>query len=129
MARVSFYCEHCGKAVKARDKICKSCGRFFTKVKCPKCSFEGPGEQFIMGCPVCGFQGKGHDLNRGKNDIEIYDLDYIKHGMPLMSVGSESDEKGGKEIIQKKKPFPFKQWAVGLTLAVLGAILLYFLVR
>lgn len=54
---MKFFCENCGGRVKARDRICPHCGRFFSKVRCPVCSFQGTADRFVMGCPQCGYMG------------------------------------------------------------------------
>ncbi len=57
MKRSRYYCENCGKEVKANAKVCPSCGRFFSAVRCPKCSFTGEARLFAFGCPSCGYAG------------------------------------------------------------------------
>lgn len=57
-----FYCEHCGKRVRSDAKICNHCGRFFSKVKCPKCNFRGVAKQFATGCPDCGYLAEKEEL-------------------------------------------------------------------
>jgi hypothetical protein len=53
--KARFFCESCGAEVSHSQKVCPSCGRTFTAVKCPKCGFEGGAKQFARGCPQCGY--------------------------------------------------------------------------
>jgi ssDNA-binding Zn-finger/Zn-ribbon topoisomerase 1 len=67
MKTARFYCENCGREVRAGDKICPYCKRFFSSVRCPACSFSGPASLFVQGCPACGYAsptGTGDDLER-----------------------------------------------------------------
>ncbi len=56
---IHFYCEHCGRTVSSKDVLCPHCGKLFSAVRCPKCSYTGRSDEFKFGCPVCGFAGKG----------------------------------------------------------------------
>jgi len=53
--KAHYFCENCGSEVKAGAKICPSCGKVFTAVRCPKCGFEGGEKDFANGCPSCGY--------------------------------------------------------------------------
>jgi hypothetical protein len=53
--KARFFCESCGAEVSHSQKVCPSCGRTFTAVKCPRCGFEGGAKQFARGCPQCGY--------------------------------------------------------------------------
>jgi RNA polymerase subunit RPABC4/transcription elongation factor Spt4 len=53
--KARFFCESCGAEVSHSQKVCPSCGRTFTAVKCPQCGFEGGAKQFARGCPQCGY--------------------------------------------------------------------------
>jgi hypothetical protein len=55
MTRTKYFCEHCGREVNGRARICPFCGRFFSSVKCPRCGFSGDSEEFLDGCPACGY--------------------------------------------------------------------------
>ncbi|MFP4644862.1 MAG: hypothetical protein ACLFM0_10945 [Spirochaetales bacterium] len=55
--RARFFCENCHTEVRAKDKVCPSCGRFFGAVRCPRCSFTGEAKLFREGCPSCGYLG------------------------------------------------------------------------
>ncbi|AHC15294.1 zinc ribbon domain-containing protein [Salinispira pacifica] len=73
MSKVHFFCEHCGKEVKARDKVCPHCGKFFSQVRCPECDYQGPAEHFIMGCPQCGYSGHGK-IEAVYEDVELSEM-------------------------------------------------------
>ncbi|MDA3811447.1 MAG: hypothetical protein PF518_14105 [Spirochaetaceae bacterium] len=51
----SFHCDNCGEAVSPDEERCPNCGRFFRAVRCPVCSYTGPGADFLKGCPSCGY--------------------------------------------------------------------------
>jgi hypothetical protein len=53
--KARFFCESCGAEVSHSQKVCPSCGKTFTAVKCPQCGFEGGAKQFARGCPRCGY--------------------------------------------------------------------------
>ncbi|QTQ11831.1 zinc ribbon domain-containing protein [Treponema parvum] len=50
-----FFCENCGAEVPQDAKFCRTCGRFFTSVRCPACGFIGVANVFTNGCPKCGY--------------------------------------------------------------------------
>ena len=50
-----FFCEYCGTEVKANDRVCSHCGKFFASVRCPACGYSGVSRDFRAGCPVCGY--------------------------------------------------------------------------
>jgi hypothetical protein len=43
---------------------CPSCGRYFTAIQCPQCSFQGSEEDFASGCPRCGYM-RPREVGRG----------------------------------------------------------------
>jgi uncharacterized membrane protein YvbJ len=96
MSKVHFFCEHCGKEVRARDKVCPHCGKFFSQVRCPECDYQGPAEHFAMGCPQCGYSG------HGKVEAVYEDVD----------VGSSSGKKPPSYL--KKSSSPIPDWIFGL---------------
>jgi hypothetical protein len=53
--KARFFCESCGAEVSHAAKICPSCGKTFTAIRCPRCGFEGGAKQFSRGCPGCGY--------------------------------------------------------------------------
>lgn len=57
MRRSRFFCENCGTEVRADAKVCRSCGRFFSSVRCPKCLYTDDARMFLHGCPRCGYAG------------------------------------------------------------------------
>ncbi|MFW6368781.1 MAG: hypothetical protein ACOCZ9_03490 [Spirochaetota bacterium] len=81
-----FFCENCHTEVRAEDKVCPSCGRFFGKVKCPRCEFTGEARLFRRGCPSCGYLG-GETGQAGESEHgrEHEGLEYV----PLEQVDPE----------------------------------------
>jgi len=71
MKEARFFCEHCGKEVKASARVCTHCGSFFSAVRCPKCSFSGAGELFLHGCPRCGYAGGAGDTDQIETAFEF----------------------------------------------------------
>ncbi|TVQ40235.1 MAG: hypothetical protein EA384_03710 [Spirochaetaceae bacterium] len=74
MRRSSFYCENCGTRVKANAKVCPSCGRFFSAVRCPQCLYTDEARLFVYGCPKCGYaapHGGSSSSSDGAVDWEI----------------------------------------------------------
>lgn len=71
MRRSRFFCENCHHEVKPNAKVCPHCGRFFTAVRCPVCSYVGHAGEFSAGCPNCGYSA-GSNSGRGI-EIESYD--------------------------------------------------------
>jgi hypothetical protein len=53
--KARFFCESCGAEVRHSERVCPSCGKTFTAVRCPRCGFEGGAKQFVRGCPGCGY--------------------------------------------------------------------------
>ncbi len=50
-----FFCENCGAEVAENARFCRSCGKFFTSVRCPACGMTGSSSMFNNGCPACGY--------------------------------------------------------------------------
>ena len=57
--KAKFFCENCGSEVPENAKVCKTCGKFFISVRCPKCGTTGSHDDFINGCPKCGYAVNG----------------------------------------------------------------------
>jgi hypothetical protein len=55
--KARFRCDNCGHHVPLEHDTCPHCGRRFTAVVCPVCSFEGDASLFGDGCPSCGYRG------------------------------------------------------------------------
>jgi predicted RNA-binding Zn-ribbon protein involved in translation (DUF1610 family) len=111
--RSRFYCENCGAEVKANAKVCPTCGRFFSAVRCPVCGFTGESSLFLQGCPSCGYagavgggssgSGKGKSgQGSGVSGFEVYDVSSIS----------------GREPLRKGRGAP--PWIYWLTMALLG---------
>ena len=80
--KAKFFCENCGSEVPENAKVCKTCGKFFISVRCPKCGKTGTHEDFINGCPQCGYAVNG------------------SHSSSFFSNGSESEKKGIMRFFQ-----------------------------
>lgn len=93
---IRFFCENCGNRVKASDKICRKCGRFFYQVRCGNCNHEGPVEHFMAGCPQCGYSKWG-------TENEVHDVH---------DVHEETDLFGGQEPIYRKKMIPYQAFVL-----------------
>jgi len=90
-----FYCENCGNDVPFNAKVCPSCGKVFSAVKCPVCLFEGKPGVFLQGCPECGYmspQIEGLSLQAGRHS----DARSYKH--------SEAASANKKVRRSRKKP-------------------------
>jgi len=70
--KARFFCDNCGREVKAGAARCSGCGRFFSAVKCPRCAFQGDATLFANGCPACGylFDSEGRVSRQKKKDGE-----------------------------------------------------------
>lgn len=71
MKRSKFYCENCHREVRPSAKVCPHCGRFFTAVRCPTCSYVGEAREFVRGCPNCGYAA---DVSAAAEGFETFDL-------------------------------------------------------
>jgi len=70
MKNKRFYCEYCGNEVGADAKSCPFCGRIFSAVRCPVCSYQSTERQFRGGCPRCGYLAPKRDLSDSVLDME-----------------------------------------------------------
>jgi len=123
MKSTKFFCENCGTEVKRNARICPTCGRFFSAVRCPVCNYTGQGEEFVRGCPNCGYSGSagGAGGKKGFSSGEIAEI----YGMEEIGVGSEREPASrGK---QKAPIPPWVYWlAMGiLTVSLIVLILIY----
>ena len=50
-----FFCDNCSYEVDSDVRACPYCGRMFTSVRCPSCTYSGPDRMFQSGCPMCGY--------------------------------------------------------------------------
>ena len=73
MKRSRFFCENCHKEVRPNAKVCPHCGRFFTAVRCPMCSYVGHARDFARGCPNCGYAGANADQSAGFETLDYDD--------------------------------------------------------
>ena len=110
MKRSRFFCENCGSEVRPDSKVCPSCGRFFSAVRCPNCDYTGDGKEFLHGCPNCGYSGTGfHEQGARRGAVEEwYDSADIE-GQPA------SGALGGSKWTSPKGPPGWVYWlALGI---------------
>lgn len=120
MSDVRFYCENCGKHVKPRDKICSSCGSFFSQVRCPVCSFQGEVDSFLKGCPQCGYSGKaGEEQNLAHGTM-------VEVNFPFESEKAALKKAGKKPFSFTFKPSPL-MFVVTLALVIFGFLATYYI--
>jgi hypothetical protein len=113
MSTIRFYCEKCGKNVKPKDKICPSCGGFFSQVRCPQCSFQGDVQDFMQGCPICGYAGRTNNSPVDTNGFE--EIILSENYSPLIKKGKNRQI----HLIGKVNPL-----LIGIFLGILTFILL-----
>lgn len=116
-----FFCENCHTEVRAEDKVCPSCGRFFGHVKCPRCEFTGEPRLFRRGCPSCGYlSGEAEESQRTEDEgLEYLPLDQID---PEDS--SELHNSGPPPGTNKLSLFPeLPLWFYRLSITVLVILL------
>ncbi|MCF7937241.1 MAG: zinc-ribbon domain-containing protein [Spirochaetales bacterium] len=65
----NFICESCGAEVPGNAQVCPNCGKEFTGVRCPRCSFSGSEQMFQEGCPACGYRPGQTFGEEGKKEI------------------------------------------------------------
>ncbi|MFP4483219.1 MAG: double zinc ribbon domain-containing protein [Spirochaetaceae bacterium] len=118
--RSRFYCENCGKEVRASAKVCPHCGRFFSAVRCPVCGFTGESRLFLQGCPSCGYAGATGQPDRPDSGFEVYDVESISGGEGASRRGRASPAGGGAAGRRRSAARGAPPWLYWLTLALLG---------
>lgn len=113
MKETTFFCENCHALVHKNDKICKSCGYFFSMVRCPECKYEGDLKDFNNGCPSCGYMPSGMQKQKG-NIIQSL-VRYFESKIPP------------KKTLKKQKIPRIKQilYQVGILVVLLGIIIAF----
>lgn len=78
--KAKFFCENCGAEVPENARMCKTCGKFFISVRCPRCGATGTHTDFSDGCPKCGYAvnrtsdsslSEKKTSNRKKNSVKF----------------------------------------------------------
>jgi len=114
MAGVHFFCENCGASVKPHDRICKKCGSFFEKVRCPVCQTQGDVEDFKSGCPVCGFQGDIGSPVPKSGDDGIVEVDMPGNFQPRATAKSSQHTQANIPLIVAVTVFGLVFFALAL---------------
>ena len=70
--KAKFFCESCGAQVPAKARVCPTCGRFFSSVRCPRCGFTGMVSAFTHGCPKCHYAMSKKELYGFDDDDNMY---------------------------------------------------------
>ena len=115
--KAKFFCENCGAEVEQNAKFCRSCGRFFTSVRCPACGYAGLAAAFSKGCPSCGYADSNQGIrNSASDEIKFSDNKKNKNRMNI-----------GKSYRTKKSgDSPLPAWVylftIGILLGILAAI-------
>ena len=68
--QAKFFCENCGSEVPEKSKVCKTCGKFFISVRCPKCGATGTASEFKKGCTHCGYANVPYANSHVSNDSD-----------------------------------------------------------
>ncbi len=124
--KAKYFCENCGSEVPAKAKFCPKCGKFFSSVRCPECSYTGDTKEFIHGCPNCGYA-----MNKPlSNSEEQQTADGLEHKLSfrkrlaIKSSFASYEKKSRKKTAQVSGDVPY--WLFGICLVVLGIILFAF---
>lgn len=124
--KAKYFCENCGSEVPAKAKFCPKCGKFFSSVRCPECSYTGDTKEFIHGCPNCGYA-----MNKSSSEKDqSQTADGLEHKLSLRkrlaikSSFASYEKKSHNKQIQVSGDVPY--WLFGICLVVLGIILFAF---
>ena len=120
-----FFCESCGAEVAKNARICSTCGKFFSSVRCPKCGRTGSNEDFSNGCPTCGYAVNPDSLGCSNSNIKYKNnLSSLKGGKP--------SAKSSRFFSANKKRAPGRTntdsslplWVYLVSLFVLGTLII-----
>lgn len=81
--KAKYFCENCGAEVLSKARFCPHCGKFFSAVRCPNCSFTGSVTEFRNGCPVCHYTEDKGDSRSAPKKTET--ADGLKHKLSRKS--------------------------------------------
>jgi len=119
-----FYCENCHQEVSANDKVCPSCGRFFTDVRCPRCNHSGDVDEFSLGCPKCGYLNPTWVRSGAVSASNTGIFEFVSPKIFNNSAFLSESQRG--------KYNRLNSWlflSVTLGLGIIGAALMYILIR
>lgn len=91
--QAKFFCENCGSEVPEKSKVCKTCGKFFISVRCPKCGATGTASEFKKGCTHCGYANVPHansSVSNDSDDIKLSSASFIFNRHKVSSEKSDS---------------------------------------
>ncbi len=111
--KAKFFCENCGAEVEQNAKFCRSCGRFFTSVRCPACGCIGIAAAFTSGCPSCGYADS--TVSPAANNTSSNG----KHSHAHYSDFNTNSSSGAKN---KNADSPLPVWIYLFTIAALAGI-------
>ena len=114
-----FYCENCRKTVPLEAELCPHCGRRFTAVQCPQCSYVGKAYLFSDGCPQCGYLGPAAG-RRGAGEAQAIG------GIPTPSPAPLRPKGGGRGRAAAGQTLPSWFYALASVLLVLVLVALVF---
>lgn len=120
-----FFCESCGAEVAKNARVCSTCGKFFSSVRCPKCGRTGSNEDFSNGCPTCGYAVNPDSLGRSNSNIKY------KNNLSSLK-GRKSSAKSSIFFSANKKRAPGRTntdsslplWVYLVSLFVLGTLII-----
>ncbi|MBQ1833920.1 MAG: zinc ribbon domain-containing protein [Treponema sp.] len=117
--KAKFFCENCGAEVLSRARFCPHCGKFFSAVRCPNCSYTGQVSEFRKGCPRCHYTDPS--FNNNAEEMEDVGSDGLKHKLSRKSkkkIAKAFEGYGGKAAaVSGDTPI----WVLVLSLVVLAA--------
>ncbi len=111
--KAKFFCENCGSEVPENSKVCKTCGKFFISVRCPKCGATGSHDDFEDGCPKCGYAMDGKKRKVKTPEKKPKSSGFLKNGR-------NSGSHGGR-ISGHDSSLPL--WVYAVTFIVLSVVL------
>lgn len=126
--KAKFFCENCNSEVPAKAKFCPKCGKFFSSVRCPQCSYTGDIKEFIHGCPSCGYALNKPSVHQTleENSTESFEnkQPFRKRFAHNSAFSSYQKNNSTEKETQISGDVPY--WLFGLSLVILGLIIFAF---
>lgn len=125
-----FFCESCGAEVAKNARVCSTCGKFFSSVRCPKCGRTGSNEDFSNGCPTCGYAVNPDSLGRSNSNIKY--TNNLSSFLNGSKKAVNSSSKSSRFFSANKKRAPGRTntdsslplWVYLVSLFVLGTLII-----